>query len=70
MQSTTFGRLCITHRIDLRWTYSCPKKGIHYNGYNGGIFGPFQYEILNLNKDYLSLYYTDDNYTLNFKKTD
>lgn len=41
-----------------------------YYGYNGGIFGPFQYEILNLNKDYLSLYYTDDNYTLNFKKTD
>ena len=23
-----------------------------------------------LYKDYLSLYYTDDNYTLNFKKTD
>ena len=27
---STFGRLCITHRIDLRWTYSCPKKGVHY----------------------------------------
>ena len=23
-----------THRIDLRWTYSCPKKGVHYNAGN------------------------------------
>ena len=31
MQSTTFGRLCITHRFDLNGTYSCPKKGVHYS---------------------------------------
>lgn len=30
MQSSTFGRLCITQRIDLRGTYTCPKKGVHY----------------------------------------
>lgn len=31
MQSSTVGRLCITQRIDLRGTYTCPKKGAHYN---------------------------------------
>ena len=31
MQSSTLGRLCITQRIDLRGTYTCPKKGAHYN---------------------------------------
>ena len=31
MQSPSFGRLCITQRIDLRGTYNCPKKGVHYN---------------------------------------
>ena len=30
MQSSTFGRLCITQRIDLRGTYTCPKKEVHY----------------------------------------
>lgn len=30
MQSSTFGRLCITQRIDLRGTYNCPKKEVHY----------------------------------------
>ena len=30
MQSSTFGRLCITQKIDLRVTYNCSKKGIHY----------------------------------------
>ena len=30
MQSSTFGRLCITQRIDLRGTYNCPKKDVHY----------------------------------------
>jgi len=30
MQSTAFGRLCIKHKIDLRRTYPCPKKGEHY----------------------------------------
>jgi len=34
MQSTTFGRLCIKHRIDLRRTYPCPKKGEHYSDIN------------------------------------
>lgn len=33
MQSSTFGRLCITHRIDLRGTYTCPKKEVHYRVY-------------------------------------
>lgn len=27
MQSSTFGRLYITQRIDLRGTYTCPKRG-------------------------------------------
>lgn len=30
MQSSTFGRLCITQRIDVRETYTYPKKGVHY----------------------------------------
>ena len=31
MQSSTFGRLCITQRINLRGTYTCPKKWVHYS---------------------------------------
>ncbi len=31
MQSSSFGRLCITQRIDLRGTYTCPKKEVHYS---------------------------------------
>ena len=34
MQSSTFGRLCITQRIDLRGTYTCPKKEVHYTVQN------------------------------------
>ena len=30
MQNSTVGRLCITQPIDLRRTYSCPKKGNHF----------------------------------------
>lgn len=30
MQSSTVGRLCTALAIDLRRTYSCPKKGEHY----------------------------------------
>ena len=44
MQSTTFGRLCITHRIDLRWTYSCPKKGVHYNDSKTSMINSTEYE--------------------------
>lgn len=33
MKSSTFGRLCTTQRIDLRGTYTCPKKGTHYSAY-------------------------------------
>ena len=33
MQSLPKEGLCITQRIDLRGTYTYPKKGIHYSAY-------------------------------------
>lgn len=38
MQSSSFGRLRITQRIDLRGTYTCPKKEVDYIHLNSDKF--------------------------------
>jgi len=49
MQSTTFGRLCIKHRIDLRKTYPCPKKGEHYTvSYNNLVIHDIDSQMMSI----------------------
>lgn len=49
MQSSTLGRLCITQRIDLRGTYTCPKKGAHYNFLIGKMCQVFYFQTIGSN---------------------